>query len=566
MFRSLISLLFCLLCLTVVGQERFSSWHAEIVPRADRSVDITETITVEAQGIAVKRGITRSLPQRTEQPISLMSVERDGQVEPHHTQTRDGLLTIFAGQQDVLLDPGRYTYRLTYRIENAIGQLDSLDELDVDLIGPDVSLRIDELTATVAVPPGAEAMQWACYTGVEGSTDRDCLDRRATGELKFSGRGTFGRGRSMSIAVGFQPGFFTAMAPAQAVQSVPPPPRSRWEREGSLFLLLLGAIGFGYYFYTTWRRHGVDPPAPHVGPTFEPPGGHSPAAIGVLASTFGAPDTACFTASLLRLATRGYLSIEPVEEGFIFTESYYRLRRNADGPSPEMLPSEQRVLMDKLFSRSGEVILKESYDSRLRKVVSAHHRALQERLRGTRSGESNWKLILPLAGIYGLTLVAAGFLTGTDSTGWAVPALIVFAIAGLLALPAYGYLIRKPSPQDVALNARIAAFRDYLSMGENQRKRLPNAPAMSPEHYEDLLPYAIALGIHTKWTAYFGDLLDTSHYRPAYYAGGQPFIAAEFGRSFTQVVHTSSTPVQSASSGGGGSVGGGSGGGGAGGW
>ncbi|MBB4078491.1 hypothetical protein GGR28_001104 [Lewinella aquimaris] len=556
--------LWVLLVASAPAQERFLEWHSDVTPQPDRSIKVVETIKVAAEGDVIKRGITRSLPERDDQPVTVQSVERDGREEAFHTQSKNRELTIYAGRKEVLLDPGTYTYRITYRIENAIGRVDSLDELDFELTGPDVSLPIERLSAGVTIPPAATVLQSACYTGATGSTQRNCRIDDSGNQLRFTADGRYGNGKSMSIAVGFQSGYFTAPLPTQSVVE---PPRSWLEREGSVLFLLLGALAYGYYFYSSWKRHGVDPPAPRVGAVYAPPEEHSPAAIGYLSTAFGTIGPACFTASLLDLARRGHLFIEPVEErGFLTTETYYRLRANPAAPATDPLPAEQSALLQRLFSRSDEVTLKESYDSQFKKVLTAHDKALRQRLRDYHRQGNNATRILPLVGIFALSLVAAVPFLGTDATGFALPALVVFAIAGLIGFVAYVVLIRQPSPEQVALRTRIDAFREYLSMSESKRRRLPGAPTMTPEHYEDLLPYAIALGIHTKWTEYFGDLLSDRQYRPTYLVGNQAFVAGDFSRRFSTVVRSSSTPVQSSSSGGGGSVGGGSGGGGAGGW
>ncbi len=555
--------LFLLLTWALPAQESFLSWHTEVAPQTDRSLEITETITVAAEGREVKRGITRSLPLG--RGVEVLSVTRDGRKEDYHTNRAGGQLTLYAGRRKVMLEPGTYRYRLRYRLQGMVARTDEVDELNLNLLGPDVSLPVDSLSATLLLPPGLTAVQYACYTGQSGDTDKNCtMSAPSDGQLDFRGVGTFGRGQVMTVAAGFPPGWFVASEAQPAVQEMAD--LNVLQREGSVFFLLLGLLAFLYYAYTSWRKYGVDPPTPRVGPVFTPPADHSPAAIGYLTSDFASDATACFTASIVALAGKGLLTIEPEEKkGFFSTSVVYHLRRRQSLGEFAPLPPEQEVLFRELFADGGEVVLEASYDTKFRKVATAHESSLIDQFTAFRNVGSNGKRVLPLLGILLVSLVPGILFLRTDTTGYAIPALVAFAVIGLGGLVAYALLIRQPTPEKVRLRAEIAALKEYLSLPENKRTRLLNAPPMSPEHYEDLLPYAIALGISTKWSDYFGDLLSTGAYRPGYVLGQGAFHPAVFSKDFSTAVTATATPPGSAS-GGGGSAGGGGGGGGAGGW
>ncbi|NJB84692.1 hypothetical protein GGR26_000437 [Lewinella marina] len=564
--RLLCLLLLSCLTLTLNAQESFPEWHADVHPRADRSIEVTERITVVSHGETVKRGITRTLPNPKAHPVEVLSVERDGEESPYHTRRSGGNLTIYAGDKKKTLRPGTYTYRVRYRIDGAVAREGELDELQFEVIGPDVSLPVGRATATVHLPDGLRVAQYACYTGKAGSTQGNCtIAAPENGRLSFTGVGEFGLGTQLSVAAGFEPGFFRAIEASTAAPEAAP---NWFEREGSLLLFVLCVIGGIYFAYTRWRTYGVDPQAPRVGHVYAPPQGLSPAAVSHLASDFGASPTQEFTASLLALATRGYLSIGSEEEsGWLGTHYRYYLRKTDQHPVPGELPAEQALLYEQLFAGRDTVKLKGEYDKFLYKASQSHHEAVASAYKDRYPVAHNLGKAWPLLGIY-LLGIAAGVFASLRATGaplW--PWVITYIVLGGIGLGIFIWLIRRPSPELVWLRAEIAALKEYLSLSEGKRKRLLNAPEMSREHYEELLPYAIALGIHTKWTDYFQGLFDPAGYRPVwYFGGGAPFHAATFSERFTQVAGSSATPVQSSASGGGGSVGGGVGGGGAGGW
>src|SRR5690606_41889205 len=53
----------------------------------------------------------------------------------------------------------------------------------------------------------------------------------------------------------------------------------------------------------------------------------------------------------------------------------------------------------------------------------------------------------------------------------------------------------------------IDGLRLYLELAEKDRMALAGAPAISPAHYETLLPYAIALGVEKAWSNHFEAVL-----------------------------------------------------------
>jgi uncharacterized membrane protein len=146
------------------------------------------------------------------------------------------------------------------------------------------------------------------------------------------------------------------------------------------------------------------------------------------------------------------------------------------------------------------------------------------------------------------------------------------------------FLTLIPRPQGRKTLDDIKGFRMYMKIAESHRLKLLNAPEQTPEHFEKMLPYAIALGVVGQWSKKFATVLETANYQPTW--SNDKFEAdswSSFDRSF---VNTFSRSVASSSrektdwnifsgsgssdwssgSGGGGYSGGGGGGGGGRGW
>ena len=548
----------------LLAQERFTDWHTELRLSTDRSVEVLETITVVAEGRAVQRGITRTLPE----PVEVLQVLRGGREEPYHTDRRGGNVTVYAGERAVLLKPGSYTYQLRYRVPAAVERLGEVDELSFNVVGALTDFPVEQLSATVLLPNNATTVYAGCRTGAGGTTgQQDCtITRPDSTTIRYTAGGSYGQGRVFTLAAAFTPGSFISSA-EEATTRGPAPVAPPWLRYLTVLILLLGGGAAYRYAVGSWRRYGVDPPTPELAPVYAPPRNYSPAALGYLSGQ--GDSTAQFTATLVALSTTGYLEIdEEVQERWYGTQTNYLLRRCADAPPGDLLSDEQRGVFDGLFKERTEYRFKQEYDRELAKIAEGHAKSLKDQFYAYLSAGNNLRRVWPLAGILGGTLLALLLVVVLDPTNWLVPP-VLFGIASLIALLVYALVIQQPTEDQVQLDAEIAAFQRYLGMSERKRKALPGAPEMTVEHYEELLPYAIALGIHTKWTGYFADLL-TPDAAVATYPRGRAFRAAGFTTAFSSSVSTSTQVADggggSFSSGGGAAGGGSSGGGGAGGW
>ena len=122
----------------------------------------------------------------------------------------------------------------------------------------------------------------------------------------------------------------------------------------------------------------------------------------------------------------------------------------------------------------------------------------------------------------------------------------------------------------------------YMETAEEHRLNMLTPPEKTPELFEQLLPYAIALKVSNQWCKKFDNVLQKINYRPDWYDSDRDFSKAGFaatfttlGASFNSSVSSSGTDRSSESSGssgwssgssGGGHSGGGGGGGGGRGW
>ncbi len=145
---------------------------------------------------------------------------------------------------------------------------------------------------------------------------------------------------------------------------------------------------------------------------------------------------------------------------------------------------------------------------------------------------------------------------------------IAMQVGGLAAMvvayPVYAWLIIRPGERKLQYQSSIAGLKMYMDVAEEKRLQFFNPPAVTPEVFEQLLPYAIALDMEKVWgekfeKSFLAAMDRPELYRPAWYSG--TFInAAMFGHvlnsTLSNTVIHAATPPQIAAAGGGGSWGG----------
>ena len=568
--RHCIYLIFLLPLLLQAQSEEFSKFDVSVTLNQDGSLNISEDISVIANGNEIKRGITRALPRG---PIGddvamerfdydIQSVSRNGSDEDYHTKNEGGSKVVYFGSKNRLLDPGTHRYKFAYTAPKQIYFLENKEEVRWTLAGTDTRLPIKAASLTLTVPNGMNVLATACYTGRVDSTEQACEMVKSGNKITFTLSRPLVAGEGMVIAAGFPVGSFVKPVPPP-----PPPPPSPLQRNGTKYISFIGMMIALMYGYRTWQMHGIDPPTPEVGPQFTAPRGLSPASVPYLNSHMSSQTQ--LTASLTDLAIKGYLKIDEEERSGLFsTSEIFILRPLQKDPEVNQDLAAEQIALYNYLRDIGDIELDGEYDKRLAKATTAHNKSLEEQhSEYMKQGANSWK-ILPYGLILLATVVGAAiFLGNADSLG-----IILFVFAAILLVvgtPLYAWLIRKPSEDKVKLWAEIKAMKQYLKLPEEERKAIRNAPEMTPEYFQSVLPYAIALGIENNWASDLQSDLESTLNKNSNQHGIHvyPYMSRGFGSKMGTAYGAVSSPPGSSGgggmSGGGGSVGGG---GGSGGW
>ncbi|HYD37094.1 MAG TPA: DUF2207 domain-containing protein [Allosphingosinicella sp.] len=638
--RRLLLVLLTALALVLPGaaaaDERILHFLSDVVVEADGTLDVTETIRLRSEGSAIDHGIFRDFPTRyaniagrqVRVGFEVVGVQRNGADEPWETSRHGNGVRIRIGDPEVHVAPGEHVYAIRYRTTRQLGFFDDHDELYWNATGVGWVFPIDVAEARVRLPrPVPFGAERAIYTGPEGSrASFGEVVSEAPGEIVFRTTAPLGPHEGLTVAVRWEKGVVTP----------PPPPTAArlWLQDNApLVAALFGLLGLLAYYFHAWRSAGRDPKPGTMVPLFAPPDGLSAAAMRYV-TRMGA-DSRAFAAALVELGVGGHIRLTEEDGGF-FRKDKTTIERQAGRTT---LPAAEAAMMSSLFSGRDSILMDQKNHATFSAAQRALEKQLKALYEGRLFVRNQiWAvrglvlmltaLILPAAAIVltdveaydrwtlfvagsALALLGASFglyVLGRGSAGAAAMLGKILAVglgllgllAGvvtlgtafesgriipllvpLLALPVVltaFWWMAAPTREGRAVLDRIAGFRHYLSVAEEDRLEALHPPDKTPELFERYLPYAIALKVENDWASRFTSVLaaaaasgQTQHM--SWYSGrSDPWndpggFADRVGSSLASTISSSSAaPGSSGGSGGGGSSGGGGGGGGGGGW
>ncbi|MEJ2128927.1 MAG: DUF2207 domain-containing protein [Woeseiaceae bacterium] len=566
-----------LLSFSASADERILDFRSDIIVMQDGWIDVTETITVRAEGNRIRRGIYRDFPTEYRDRLGndvvvgfdIISVQRNGAREDFHTQgIRDGIRTYF-GSSNRYIRSGEHTYTFHYRASRMLGFFDNHDELYWNVTGVNWEFPIDSASATVSFGFDVAAGDLSAegYTGAFGFKKQDYTSRIETvGSVHFQTTEGLPPLNGLTIVVGWPKGLVEAPTELDKLGWV-------LSDNANLLIAVIGFVILLAYYIPVWRHFGKDPEEGVIVTRYVPPDGFSPASLRFIRQMYY--DDKVMTAAIVNLGVKGYLRIDVEEgsDGFLGIgkeEDKYLLVKTDPGPNaPSMAPGE-RELYDGLFMDREKVLLDQENHEELGRAKSDHKRSLAKDYK-QHYFKYNGLLNIPAAIILVLTVVMSVKERITISS------VAVFVLMAITAIT-FAVIMKRPTLRGRKLLDEVLGFKDYLEIAEKHEMELRNPPQKTPQLFEKYLPYALALGVDQSWAEKFAAVIgnaqmpDGQPYSPAWYSGS--WNSRSLGRTTSSLTSSLSTavtqsvtpPGSSSGGGGGGFSGGGGGGGGGGGW
>ena len=549
----------------LLSSERILEYNSIIEVKVDGTLDVTEEITVFAEGHKIKRGIFRDFPtkytdrlgNRIRVDFIIQEVLKDGSESPFIVENITNGKRVKIGNKNILLRPGQYTYTLKYSTNRQIGFFKEYDEIYFNAIGHGWNFPIDKAKIILVLPESAKILKHTTYTGSYGNNNSNYTTMLlAPNIIQFINIRPLAAFEGMTIATAWGKGIISE--PSQIEKA------SYFLQDNSAILFLLtGLILLLCYYLYAWNKVGKDPDRGAIVPHYNPPGNLSPAAVRYLLNMCF--DKRSFAAAIVNMACKGYLDIIEEEKDYVLN------RKNIDITH---LTKGEKIIGEKLFLHRGKIKLENKEHSLFRSAIYGLKKELKKEFR-THYFNLNIYWLLPgvLISVMTFALMILSLIFSTSDMTL-IMFICVVAILGTNIL--FAILIKAPTLQGRKIMDEIEGLKMYLSVAEKERLNLLNPPERTPELFEKLLPYAIALGVENEWGDQFTSIFskfdqEDEGYYPSWYYGqhitrfGVADFSSSLGKSFSSAISSAASPPGSSSASGGGGFSGGGGGGG-GGW
>lgn len=482
-----------------LGQE-ILDFRVTLALEADALLTVTEAITVHfalpRHGIVREIPVSYRLPTGERYDLRVKVEEVLAASHPVHYEVhREGPELIIKIGDPSVLARGTVPYLIRYRVARAFLPYGNEVELYWNAIGTEWAMPIRRAQLEVIVPkdiPQA-AVQFLAFRGPYGATTPFPLsweDGRLFGEVQG-----LPAGHGVTVAV---------RVPAEYIALPGVWRKVLWFLADNAYAAIPLFVLLG--MTVIWWRWGRDPQVGTVAPEFTPPPGIGPAEAGVVVDDRFDPRD--FVAGIISLAIKGWLKIRDLGEDFQLVP------QKGD---QELTPYEEAL---------AEALLRAKKDGP--KFADLRYR-LYEKIPGLRA-----RLFLGLVdkGFYRANPEAVRSFWRACGVGIMVVGAALFFVFGnfylALTVAAAGLVVAlfapyMPSKTRKGVDAlrRVLGLSEYIRRAEVDRIEF----AAKEKHFEELLPYAVALGLSDLWVEKFAAVLREP---PRWYEGRGPWTPTLF--------------------------------------
>lgn len=565
---------------------QINRFHSDISVQPDGRVKIVETLDVDF-GSKQKHGILRDIPYEYQSDkdtvftnIEVWGVTQDGQRAEYETSLSDGYEEIKIGEADATIS-GQHTYAITYFASGVLREFSDYDELYWNVTGNYWDAPINHATATVKLPRDG-ILQQACYQGAKGSTDECQSVLLNPKEIRFAATQPLPPGGGLTLSVGYTKGIVPILTVTK-----PQTPAQKWlstavQPVGLVALTVAALLGLIAPALLWWRK-GRDwwwqqpgllandqtamlrpwGSAPQVVVEYTPPENLRPAEIGLLMEE--ETSTLDVTATLIDLASRGYVTIKELDKTWLFGSNDYELTRTAQ--AADGLLGYEALLLKKLFGGKKTVklsSLKNTFYDDLAEVKDQLRKDVMAKQYFKQDPEKVQNVYRGVA--VGIVIVGVLVAMATIQSGQFWLSLVgAAAVAAGVGLLAFSWAMPQRTALGAELYRRSLGYKLFIASAEKHRQQFFEKENL----FNQVMPYAILFGLTRKFAQAMKDI-GYEPPQPSWYTGHAAFNAAVFSSNMASVSKAFSQTIASApsssGSGGGGFSGGGFGGGGGGSW
>ncbi|MDB5167154.1 MAG: hypothetical protein JWN26_299 [Candidatus Saccharibacteria bacterium] len=484
--------------------EQVSRFDSQITISHTNNVTVKETIVYDFASNA-HHGIYRDIPidYHDGNTNYYVNFNLDSVTDENGNSIQTQLSTDSGNKRIQIGDPnttitGIHTYVISYELYPLVTQKDNKPFLNLDVVGSGWTVPIYNISAKVTLENNAQLSNVSWYGASNQSTN--------LGELM------------VDYVAPYQGVTINATLPNSYVTNYLQPNKMRTEDVlaaiGSAaigILIALVVVGVAVIFIIRAVRTHRRKKRQIVVAQYEPPKGLSPAHIGLLEDDVS--DNREITATVINWAVQGYIKIIYLPKTGLFGSKDYQLVLLKNG---DTLPRTESLLLSSFFGANQQVKLSQLDKGTMASEVSIFKSSIKSDLTNLGYYQNSGDIFM------------RGTLTDEGAKEW----------------------------------AQVDGFKLYLSVVEKDRLNFTDAPDKTPERFNALLPYAIALGVEKQWAKKFDGIdltQSTGWYSGNLVAFSAISLASDLGSSFANVVSSNSSVSSGGGIGGGGFGGGGGG-------
>ena len=513
------------------------NFQSQIAVGQSGIVSIVETISVDFRNTP-EHGIYRDIPylyqangQQKYTDIHLINVLQNGEPAQYMTSHTNGYEEIKIGDP-IQTIVGRNVYTISYTVTGVLRQITNNDEFYWNVTGNNWPVSIQKAEATVTLPE-AGITKIICYEGVIGSQMACQSNLYSQKVATFVLANRLASYQGLTIAVDYAEGLIPLL-----VAKAPVP---YWEQ---LFLwpwvlvavlVIIAGLGFMGYVWNTYGRdcwfagilfskknqkgkakpigaHGTIPVE------FTPPENLRPAEIGILMDERA--DARDVAATIIDLATRGYITITEIPKKWLFGKVDYRLQKTMPiEKNKELLPYE-KLLLDTLFFKRKQIKLSNlnaTFYLTLPVVIEAMYAEVITKKFFPQNPEKVRRKYVISAGILilgGIWWLTYGYMHGLPVIGDAGLGCLLDGIVIILV----SRFMPTRSAYGRELYQRSKGYYLFISSAEKYRQCFIEKQNI----FTATLPYVIVFGLTKKFARQL-EKLDVKSPPPDWYVGQQQF-------------------------------------------
>ena len=608
------------------NEERILFFSSAITILENGQINIHETIVVECLNLEIKHGIYRDLPlyENTKsffpKPLGLKIIEGRLDTNPaiFKKEKKNGYLRIYLGDPDTYIEKGIHTFEIIYSYDSIIKSLEGEELLYLNITGNNWNFPILKSTATIVFPknivlnPQFSFTTIEAYTGAIGETNKNYTfnylntndtnntnssnkkndtntanktntanasikDSKLADTLFFETTDILQKQEGFTVFIKWKTALFilqqneSANKANYALKQV----ESFYNSNPSAFILFFGTIVIFIYYLIAWAAVGRDPKKMKLPPSTNIIEQLSPAAIRYIWKM--GFDNQCLSTAIISMASKGYLTLEFLKNGFKLKKSENEVNLSID----------EKEISDLIFDNENKTysFTKDNYIKNLM-VIQTLKRNLTKNYKNiyfvtnsiyyiigliasilifavsmigvVASFEAGFLLLwltIWTGGVYGLIsssinawktrkisgtsnaviltifsipfiaaelIVLTFFLSMTDSKFLLLN--LIFAVFLIVINIIYFKLLKRPTKEGVAIYEEIEALKRFLldipKDLQNQNKELNLQLDI-----DKLLPYALALDMENDW---FSSILEPSSNSDSNYYGYTYYHSATF--------------------------------------